>query len=73
MIRYGITGTDTGVGKTVVACALIGALRDRGLSVAAMKPVETGVENDEPSDARRLWDAAGGRDSLDDVCPERFD
>ncbi|HZS62246.1 MAG TPA: dethiobiotin synthase [Gemmatimonadaceae bacterium] len=73
MIRYGITGTDTGVGKTVVACALIAALRDRGLSVAAMKPVETGVDNNEPSDARRLWDAAGGHDSLDDVCPERFD
>lgn len=72
MIRYGITGTDTGVGKTVVACALIAALRDRGLSVAAMKPVETGVEG-EPADARRLWDAAGGRDALDDVCPERFD
>jgi dethiobiotin synthetase len=72
MIRYGITGTDTGVGKTVVACALISALRDRGLSVAAMKPVETGVEG-EPDDARRLCEAAGGRDSLDDVCPERFD
>lgn len=71
MIRYGITGTDTGVGKTVVACALIAALRDRGLSVAAMKPVETGVEG-EPADARRLCDAAGGQDSLDDVCPERF-
>lgn len=72
MIRFGITGTDTGVGKTHIACALIGALRDRGLSVAAMKPVETGVEG-EPADARRLCDAAGGRDTLDDVCPERFE
>jgi dethiobiotin synthetase len=72
VIRFGVTGTDTGVGKTFVACALIGALRDRGLSVAAMKPVETGVEG-EPDDARRLCEAAGGRDPLDDVCPERFD
>jgi dethiobiotin synthetase len=72
LIRFGVTGTDTGVGKTVVACALIGALRDRGLSVAAMKPVETGVEG-EPADARALCDAAGGQDALDDVCPERFD
>lgn len=71
MIRFGITGTDTGVGKTFVSCALIGALRDRGLSVAAMKPVETGVEG-EPEDARLLCDAAGGVDPLDDVCPERF-
>jgi dethiobiotin synthetase len=72
LIRFGVTGTDTGVGKTVVACALIGALRDRGLSVAAMKPVETGVEG-EPADARLLSEAAGGQDALDDVCPERFD
>jgi dethiobiotin synthetase len=71
MIRFGITGTDTGVGKTVVACALIAALRDRGLSVAAMKPVETGVDG-EPADARLLCDAAGSGDTLDDVCPERF-
>jgi dethiobiotin synthetase len=72
MIRFGVTGTDTGVGKTVIACALIAALRDRGLSVAAMKPIETGVDG-EPADARALCDAAGGLDALDDVCPERFD
>lgn len=71
MIRYGITGTDTGVGKTAVACALIQALRARGLTVGAMKPVETGFET-EPPDARLLWDAAGRVDALDDVCPERF-
>ena len=38
-----VTGTDTGVGKTVVACALLRGLRARGLSVGAMKPIETGV------------------------------
>ncbi|MBI1285498.1 MAG: dethiobiotin synthase [Thiobacillus sp.] len=37
-----ITGTDTGVGKTRVAVALIHALRARGLRVAAMKPVSAG-------------------------------
>jgi dethiobiotin synthetase len=36
-----------------------------------MKPVETGFETD-PPDARLLWDAAGGVDAFDDVCPERF-
>jgi len=39
-----ITGTDTGVGKTVVAAALIRALVREGLRVAAMKPVAAGAE-----------------------------
>ena len=38
-----ITGTDTGVGKTVVAAALIRALAREGLRVAAMKPVAAGA------------------------------
>ena len=38
-----VTGTDTGVGKTLVACALIHALGHRGLRVAAMKPVAAGA------------------------------
>jgi dethiobiotin synthetase len=38
-----VTGTDTGVGKTVVTAALCAALLDRG-GVAAYKPVQTGVE-----------------------------
>lgn len=38
-----VTGTDTGVGKTLVACALVHALRDRGLRVAPMKPVAAGA------------------------------
>ncbi|WP_293374750.1 dethiobiotin synthase [Nevskia sp.] len=39
-----ITGTDTGVGKTYAACALIHALRAQGLKVGAMKPVASGCE-----------------------------
>jgi len=38
-----VTGTDTGVGKTVCACALIHALVDRGLTVMPMKPVAAGA------------------------------
>lgn len=38
-----VTGTDTGVGKTLVACALVHALRARGLGVAPMKPVAAGA------------------------------
>ncbi|MBV8783524.1 MAG: dethiobiotin synthase [Gammaproteobacteria bacterium] len=39
-----ITGTDTGIGKTVVACALVRALCDEGYKVAVMKPVAAGAE-----------------------------
>ena len=67
-----VTGTDTGVGKTVVACALIRQLAARGIDVGAMKPIETGVGDEGPLDALALQAAAGGVDPLDDVCPQRF-
>lgn len=69
---YFVTGTDTGVGKTVVACALARGLARRGLDVGAMKPIETGVGAAGPLDALALRDAAGAGDPLADVCPQRF-
>jgi dethiobiotin synthetase len=72
MIRLAVTGTDTGVGKTVIAVALIGLLRHRGLRVAAMKPVETGVLPGAPTDAAQLRAAAGGTDRPGDVCPVTY-
>ena len=39
-----VTGTDTGVGKTVVACALARAFARAGERVAVMKPVASGAE-----------------------------
>jgi dethiobiotin synthetase len=39
-----VTGTDTGVGKTLAACALLHQLRSRGLRALGMKPVAAGVE-----------------------------
>jgi len=73
MIRLGVTGTDTGVGKTVVAAGIVALLRARGLRVAGMKPVETGVaRGDAASDAALLSGAAGGDDPLDLVCPLVF-
>jgi dethiobiotin synthetase len=41
-----ITATDTGVGKTVVAAALIRLLKREGLSVCGMKPLETGCRRE---------------------------
>ena len=67
-----VTGTDTGVGKTLFACALIRGLRARGIDAGGMKPVETGVQDGAPSDALALRLAAGATDLLEDVCPQRF-
>ena len=37
-----ITGTDTGVGKTVITAGLLGALRRRGINAMAIKPIQSG-------------------------------
>jgi len=65
MIRIGVTGTDTGVGKTIVSCALIAALQRSVGRVAAMKPVESGGS----ADAERLRTAAGMTHPMHLVCP----
>lgn len=67
-----ITGTDTGVGKTFVSCALARGLRAAGIDVGVMKPVETGVSESGPEDARALIRAAGVKDELDLVCPIQY-
>lgn len=67
-----ITGTDTGVGKTVVSCALARGLRAAGIDVGVMKPVETGVPDAGPEDARALVSAAQVDDALDLVCPIQY-
>jgi len=67
-----VTGTDTGVGKTRVACALAAMLRARGVDVGVMKPIETGVGFEGPLDALALRAAAAVSDPLDDVCPQRL-
>jgi dethiobiotin synthetase len=64
-----VTGTDTGVGKTEVAVAIVAGWRARGLDVGAMKPAQSGVEDGLPSDADRLRAAAGGTDPAGLVCP----
>jgi len=67
-----VTGTDTGVGKTVVGCALVEALRRRRVDVGVMKPIETGVGPQGPLDAISLAESAQTSDELALVCPERF-
>jgi len=70
MIRLGITGTDTGVGKTFVGCVLAAGFRRAGLDVVAMKPVETGVAADDATrDGARLARAAGARAPMSLTAP----
>ncbi len=72
-----ITGTDTGIGKTTVACTLAAALHARGLRVGVLKPAET--ECPERPDGS-LWPRDGGLlqyfsgtiSELSDVCPMRY-
>ncbi len=68
-----VTGTDTGVGKTVVTAGLARILADRGENIGVMKPVETGCpEEGWPADAGFLARAGRVDDSMDLVVPCRF-
>jgi dethiobiotin synthetase len=70
-----VTGTDTGVGKTVVAAAICAALVARGEQVAAFKPAVTGLEGapgEWPKDHELLAAAAGGAQAAEQVTPYRY-
>ena len=49
-----VTGTDTGVGKTLLACALLNAFAQAGKSVVGMKPVAAGCEAGRWADVEAL-------------------
>ena len=57
-----ITGTDTEVGKTVVTAALAALARARGVDVAVVKPVQTGIGPGEPGDLDEVRRLAGVTD-----------
>ena len=63
-----ITGTDTGVGKTVFTAWLARFLRNSGVNVAVCKPVCSGGRDD----ARLLRAAIGGSLTLDEINPWHF-
>ena len=71
-----VTGTDTGVGKTLITAGIATALRARGIDVGVMKPIETGCPSRRgklvPLDAVTLREASESRDSLDLINPYRF-
>ena len=72
-----VTGSGTGVGKTLVTQLIVTALRQRGRRVHALKPIVSGFDASAPeeSDTAQLLDALGmtlDAPNLDAVSPWRF-
>ena len=71
-----VAGTDTGVGKTILAAAICAALAARGEKVAAFKPAVTGVDEPPPEgwarDHELLASVASAGQTAEDVSPYRY-
>jgi len=69
-----VTGTDTGVGKTVVTMAITAMLRADGLNVGVWKPVQSGATfGSGITDAERLLQSTGIDESPEAVAPFTFE
>ena len=72
-MSYFITGTDTGVGKTLVSCALLQAFAAQGKRVAGFKPVAAGCDDDDHNeDAKRLRAASSIQATYGQINPYCF-
>ena len=74
---YFISGSDTDVGKTWVACEIVRQLRALGFDVATRKPAESGCRESASGellthDAAALREANGERESIERIAPYRF-
>ena len=77
MSGYFITGTDTGVGKTIVTLAVMELLKHRGFEVAGMKPVASGCDSSAAglrnSDAGQIMQACSSNLPYLQVNPYAFE
>ncbi len=72
-MNYFVTGTDTGVGKTLISCALLHAFAAKELRVVGMKPVAAGCDEDEHNeDAKKLRAASNIMASYGQINPYCF-
>jgi dethiobiotin synthetase len=73
---YFVVGTDTGVGKTLIASALIKHFVNRGLKAVGMKPVASGCDEVDGQlvndDVKALIQASNVTSPLDMLNPYRF-
>lgn len=67
-----VTGTDTGVGKTVVTAALAHCLSEAGKRVSVVKPVQTGTSCQKVSDIQFVYKLLGRDINYTDHCPYSF-
>lgn len=71
-----ISGTDTGVGKTVISSGMVCLARQRGLSAIGVKPFETGcIATDKglvPEDGIKLVESADHTVTIEECVPFRF-
>jgi dethiobiotin synthetase len=71
-----VAGTDTGVGKTILAAAICAGLAARGETVAAFKPAVTGLDEDPPEgwarDHELLASVASAGQTAEEVAPHRY-
>ena len=68
-----VTGTDTGVGKTLVACGLLHGFAARGRTVVGMKPVAAGEEGGRYTDVDALVATSNVKAGLQHVNPYAFE
>ena len=74
-----ITGTDTGIGKTVIAAALVKEFRARGIRAVGFKPAETGINESDTADseilqlAEPLAPAVAAERAGTSICPEEIE
>jgi dethiobiotin synthetase len=72
-MSYFVTGTDTGVGKTLVSCALLRGFAAQGKQVAGFKPVAAGSDdNHHNDDAKRLRAASTVQATYGQINPYCF-
>lgn len=73
-MAYGffVTGTDTGVGKTTISCALLRAFAAQGKTVIGMKPVAAGTEGEQWPDVEQLITASNISAAREHINPYAF-
>jgi len=71
-VNYFVTGTDTGVGKTLISCALLHGFAARGKRVVGMKPVAAGCDdnghNEDVLQLRAAGNVAVGYGQINPYC-----
>lgn len=74
---YFVTGSDTDVGKTYIACQIVIQLRQRGIKIITRKPAESGCELSDSGelithDAQALRQVNGNQENIEAIAPHRF-